>query len=96
MFGWLKKTSGPPSASDAMARAIILKCLFVKALATPPPEYLSECRERWTREEWNRFLEKERIHHKQLAESLREGGLWNVTEQEERSFLEMSSNEVTH
>ena len=95
MFAWLKKTSGPPTASDAMARAIILKCLFVKALAAPPPKYLSECRERWTKEEWKRFLEQERVQHKPFAERLREGGLWNVVEQKERSFLEMSSNEVT-
>ena len=95
MFAWLKKTSGPPTASDAMARVIILKYLFVKALATPPPEYLSGCRERWTEEEWNRFLAKERIQHNELAERLREGGLWNSMEREERSFLEMSSNKIT-
>lgn len=95
MFTWLKKASGPPSASDAMARAIILKYLFVKALATPSPEYLSECRGRWTKEEWKKFLEEERIQHEQLAERLREGGLWNAMEKKERTFLELSSKEVT-
>lgn len=94
MLAWLKKTSGPPTASAVMARAIILKYLFVKALATPPSKCLSECRERWSKDEWNRFLEEERIQHKQLAERLRNGGLWNLMEQEERSFIKMASNEV--
>ncbi len=95
MFAWLKKTNRPPAASTVMARLIILKYLFVKALATPPSEYLSECREKWTKEEWNRFLEEQRVQHKQLIERLREGRLWNVMEQKERSFIEMPSNEVT-
>lgn len=95
MFAWAKKTSGPPSASAVMARVIILKYLFVKALATPPSKYLSECSERWPKDEWNRFLEEERIQHKKLAERLRNGGLWNLMEQKERSFIEMASNEVT-
>lgn len=95
MFVWLKKTTGLPAASDAMARAIILKYIFVKALATPPPEYLSECRERWTKAEWNKFREEERIQHKQLVGRLREGGLWDAMEEKEHRLLEMSSSEVT-
>ena len=95
MSAWLKKKNRPPDASLVTARVIILKYLFVKALATLPPEYLAECKERWTQDEWGKFLAEERSRHEQLSDKLRRGGLWRVMEQKERDFLEASSTEVT-
>jgi hypothetical protein len=95
MFAWLRKTSGPPTAGAAMERAIILKYIFVKAFATPPSECLSECKQKWTKEEWNGFLKEERIRNEQLAEKLKEHGLWNAMEPNERGFIERPYSEVT-
>jgi len=95
MFEWLKKKNEVPDASKVMARVIILKYLFVKALATPPAEYLAECREKWTRDEWNKFLDGERTQNMQLIERLRQSGLWNAMGQEERNFMEARSTELT-
>lgn len=95
MSAWFKKENAPPGAGAVMARVITLKYLFVKALATPPSAYLAECKIRWTKDEWNKFLEDERREHVQLIERLRQSGLWNTMEPKERKFMEAQSTEIT-
>lgn len=95
MFSSLKNGNSPPDAGAVMARAIILKHLFVKALATPPAEYLASCRQKWTAEEWKQFIDGERTQQLQTIERLRQNGLWNEMEEEERNFMEATSAEVT-
>jgi hypothetical protein len=94
MFAWLKKKNTPPNAAAVMARVIILKYLFVRALAMPPPEYHAECKERWTKNELNEFLIEEQKRTAQLIERLRQNGLWNAMGHEERNFMEMRPTEV--
>jgi hypothetical protein len=95
MFTWLEKKNAPPDAGTVMARVIVLKYLFVKGLTTPPPEYLAECREKWTKGEWSKFTNEERARNAQLVERLHQNGLWNAMEHEERKFIEAGPAEVT-
>ena len=78
-----------------MARVIILKYTFVKGLATPPPEYVAQCKERWSTEEWNKFLEQARNQNGQQIERLRQNSLWNAMDLGERNFMLAGPDEVT-
>lgn len=84
-----------PDASAVMARVIILKYTFVKGLATPPPEYVAQCKERWSTEEWNKFLEQARNQNGQQIERLRQNSLWNAMDLGERNFMLAGPDEVT-
>lgn len=87
--------SAPPNARAVMERAIILKYLFVKALATPPREFLAACKKRWSKDEWNKFVGDERNRNLQLVERLNRSGLWNAMGEEECTFMKATSEEVT-
>jgi len=95
MFEWLKKKNAPPDASAIMGRVIILKNLFVKGVATVPHEYLATCKERWTKDEWTKFVGGERKQNMQAIERLRQSGLWDAVGHEERNLMQASSTEVT-
>ena len=95
MFAWLKKKEGPPDAGAVMARVIILESLFVKGLATPPPEYIAECKQRWSGDEWKKFCKEERAQNGQLIERLRQNGLWSSMDRHERQFMEAESPEIS-
>ncbi len=85
----------PPDAAAVMARVITLKYIFVKGLSTPPLEYLAECKQRWSKEEWNKFLDDMRAQNLGLVERLRQSGLWNGMDQKEQSFIEAGPDEIT-
>ena len=95
MFSSPRKEHAPPDAEAVMALVIILKCLFVKHLASPPVEYLAECKKRWTVDEWNKFLYGEQSRNEQLIERLRRAGLWTAMDQKERGFMEAQSINLT-
>ena len=95
MLEWPKKRKAPPDASAVMGRVIILKNLLVKGIATVPHGYLATCKERWTKGEWTEFLDGERKQNMQAIVRLRQSGLWNAMEQEERSLIQASSTEFT-
>jgi hypothetical protein len=95
MVSELEVNRTPPDASTVMKRVIVLKHIFVKALATPPPEYLAQCKERWSAAEWNDFVEGIRSQNTQQVERLRRSGLWNAMDQEERNFMAAGPPEVT-
>jgi hypothetical protein len=95
MFDCLKKKDTPPDASAVMVRVIILKYVFVKGLATPPPEYVAQCKERWSTDEWNQYLDVARNQNAQQIERLRQNGLWNTMDAGERKFMQAGPAEVT-
>jgi hypothetical protein len=95
MVSELEDKHTPPDPSAVMQRVIVLKHIFVKSLATPPPEYLTQCKERWSAAEWNEFLEGIRNQNAQQVERLRQSGLWSVMDQEERNFVAGGPAEVT-
>jgi uncharacterized protein DUF4272 len=94
MFLLGKKEKARPSAGEVMARVIILKYLFVKALATPSLEFLDECKHKWTTDEWIKFLEDEQSQHAQMVDRLHQNGLWKFMEQNECDFMGASSTRV--
>lgn len=77
-----------------MARAIILKFIFVKSLATPPPELLEQCKAKWSADDWNKFLDKVRDRNAQQIEKLHQNGLWNAVEDEECVFMQAGPAEI--
>src|SRR5450631_2889553 len=85
-------TANPPNAATVITRAIVLKYLFVKAVAAPPLA-LAKQKFNWSDEEANKFLEKQRGQNAHHVEELRQTGLWNEMEAEERSFMEAHSGE---
>jgi len=91
LFG---RKSGPPSASDAVSRAIILKHLLVTALATPPPDLLAALSSRSTATEPQAFLDELRARRRDGVRELQESHLWKLTSPAERSFLTTSPEAV--
>jgi hypothetical protein len=85
-------TANPPDAVMVMRRAIVLRYLFVKAVAAPPLA-LAKKKFNWSDEEANKFLEDQRGRNAHLVEELRQAELWNEMEPEERSFMEAHSGE---
>jgi len=88
MFSWLKSKHGPPGPADAMKRAIILKYLVVKELATPPPEFIAERMKDWGQKDRNEFLAAFQTQSTALIAQLRKCGLWDLVEKGERDFIE--------
>lgn len=96
MVAWLKRENDPPDARSVMPRVIILKYVFVKGLATPPPEYIAACKARWSKEESSQFVEQGRSQNGQFVERLRESRLWDVMEPEEHRFMLTVPTQMTH
>jgi hypothetical protein len=86
-------TTNPPEAATVITRAIVLKYLFVKAV-TAPPLALAKQQFKWSDEEANKFIENQHSQNAQLVEELRQAGLWNEMEAEERSFIEAHTGEL--
>jgi len=95
MLSWFKRNAGAPDAATVMKRAIILKYCFVKGLASPPSDYLAQCKERWGEDEWKKFGDEERARIAQLVQQLREADLWKDMGTTERDFMEAGSMQVT-
>lgn len=85
-------TTHPPDGATAMTRAIVLKHLFVKAVAAPPLA-LAKQKFNWSDEEAIKFVENQRDQNAHLVEQLRQAGPWNEMEADERSFIEADSGD---
>jgi uncharacterized protein DUF4272 len=92
---WTKKKTGPPEAEAVWKRAIILRELFVKGLAVPPPDLLAGHLEKWTKFERSDFDHQMRDQFAVRIEGLRQNGIWNEMEESERTFLEAGPLELT-
>lgn len=71
------------------------KFIFVKDLSIPPPESIARCKNRWSGDEWNRFLEDMRNQNTDLVERLRRRGSWKGMDRQERNFMEAGVVEIT-
>jgi len=81
------RKSGAPSASDAVARAIILKHLLVSALATPPPAFLAGLVADSTASERQVLLDELQARRHESVRTLQQSGLWELMSSAERAFL---------
>lgn len=75
-----------------MQRSIILSHIFLKALATPPPELLARFTKEEDRKQISSGLQK---HVDQQIEKLRAAGLWELLEDAEREFMQTGPFETT-
>src|SRR5580704_6651797 len=95
MFAWLKKKTGPPGPGDVMKRVQVLKYLVVKALATPPPEYLAEMMKKWSEQERGKFIRDFQNLYAAQIEQLRRIGLWDEMERRDREFMQSAPSAAT-
>ena len=83
MLRFFKKKAGPPVAADVASRAFILKAQIATCLAIPPPEITS-----WlTSDDRQQFFEQHRLRQSQLADRLKDLGLWSAMSSSERTFV---------
>ncbi len=87
MLRFFKKKAGPPVASEVASRAFILKAQIVTGMAIPPPEIFEQMSQRLTADDRQQFLEKHRELQTQLADRLKDTGLWSSMSSSEQSFV---------
>jgi hypothetical protein len=95
MVTLFKKKMKRPDAPLAMRRLFILREVFVKALATPPAEYIAEWMKRWSEEDRTQFINKFGSMFATREEQIRSLGLWPDMCDDERKFLQTGVMETT-
>lgn len=93
MFTWFNGSSS--DAAAAMKRVIILKYIFVKALATPPIEDLGGIMSQWSAEERSQFAKETASMFDNQIGQLKSAGLWQHVEEDERRFLQSGADQLT-
>jgi hypothetical protein len=68
--------------------------MLIKSMATPPPDYLAAWMKNWTENDRTQFIEKMRGMYSKRIGFLRQSGLWDGLEQNEREFLEAGPTEI--
>ncbi len=86
MFSLIRK-AGPPNAAAVLKRALVLKYLIVKVMATPPEEFLAECRSQWSEAEWRQFQSEAKAQSEGLAKQLQNSKLWREMDNGEQSLM---------
>ena len=94
MLRFFRKKSGPPSASDAASRTLILKSQIVIGMAIPPPEMLQDMLASWSSADREQFLEQHRQRQAQVADVLKETGVWSAMSSSERAFMTAAPNQI--
>ena len=84
----------PPDAAAVLRRFIILKNLFVKALAVPPRGELAEAMAHWSPGEREKFDAQLRQAFDDQTERLRELGVWYEMSDSERKFMRAAPLEI--
>jgi Domain of unknown function (DUF4272) len=95
MAASLKRASDPPDAKMVMARLIVLKYVYVKGLATAPPEYVAKAKGTWSTDEWNNFIEQTRSQNRELIKRLQQSRLWDAMAVDEQRFMQADPTQVT-
>jgi len=88
MLSWLSKKQKPPTPVMVMRRVIILKHQIVKALATPPRNYLSDRFRDWNETDRATVVDELNQKYSSQVESLRVNGLWKEMTRDERTYME--------
>jgi hypothetical protein len=91
MFSWPKRD---PSAATAMKRAIILKNIFVKALAVPSMDDLEAVMSRWSLVETSKLSTDTAQLFMRNVDHLKTAGIWRDVEEDERKFLEAGIDQI--
>lgn len=84
----------PPDVTAVVKRVIILKHRLQKGVATPPPEYLAQWMAKWSEQDRDLFVKKIGSLYARQIQTLRESGLWDEMDQDERYFLEAGPTEI--
>jgi hypothetical protein len=94
MLRFFRKKSGPPSPSDVASRTLILKSQIVTGMASPPPEMLQHLFASWSPADREQFLEQCRQRQAQVADGLKETGVWSAMSLSERAFMLAPPNQI--
>lgn len=96
MVPFFKKKVKRPDAPLAMRRLLILREVFVKALATPPAEHVAAWMKRWSEEDRTQFINKFGVMFATREEKIRSLGLWPYMSDDERKFLQTGVMETAN
>jgi hypothetical protein len=77
-----------------MSRALILKYQVVIGMTVPPPEMLHQLLGSWSLGDREQLFEQCRQRQAQVAEALREAGLWSLMSADERAFILAPPNQI--
>jgi hypothetical protein len=95
MLSLFKKTVKRPDAPLVVRRLFILREVFVKALATPPAEYIAQWMKNWSSEDCAQFTSDFEAKFAAREEQIRSLGLWPDMDEDERKFLQTGVMETT-
>jgi len=84
----------PPEVRVVVTQALILE-LYVKAVATPPPDYLAQCMKVWSHEDRQSLIDKMQGLYTARIAKLRESGLWDLLDGKERALLQADPMQLT-
>ena len=76
-----------PTFKEIMARAMILKCVVVHALSTPPKDMLIECFKKWSKADCEKFDEECKSKAESIIAKLKTMNLWSYVSPKEQLFL---------
>jgi len=84
----------PPEVRVVVTQALILE-LYMKAVATPPPDYLAQCMKVWSHEDRQSLIDKMQGLYTARIAKLRESGLWDLLDGKERALLQADPMQLT-
>jgi len=67
----------------------------MKAVATPPPDYLAQCMKVWSHEDRQSLIDKMQGLYTARIAKLRESGLWDLLDGKERALLQADPMQLT-
>ena len=95
MLSFFSKRPHRPNAQTVTKRALILREIFVKGAATPPPDALAEWMTRWTEDERREFFANAELQNAPRVGWLQRTGLWAEMSNEEQAFMNTGVVKVT-
>jgi hypothetical protein len=84
-----------PNVSAVKKRVSILTQVLRKAAATPPPEMLMQWMEKWSEEDREHFVRESNARRAACLSRMKEVGLWDEMDEQERLFMETGDLETT-
>jgi len=95
MISLFKKKVKRPDAPLAMRRLIVLREVFVKALATPPADKITEWMKSWSEEDRDKFINGFEVKFATRERQIRSADLWADLNGDERTFIRSGVLETT-
>ncbi len=89
-------TVGRPDSRSIRRRLFIMREVYLKALATPPPKQVAQWMLSWNEEERSKFVDKFATLFAARQHLLRAAGVWEEMSKDEQLFMETSVEETSH